>query len=84
MAGDHLRMNSVDQVSNILKRKKKLNPFETQPDVPATNGKPRLKRTLWQELWRWAVVLTLFMMFAVGLLGVSMFVAIYRDLQAAT
>jgi uncharacterized SAM-binding protein YcdF (DUF218 family) len=72
-------MHISDQVSSILKRKTKPNPFATRLDVPPADGKRRRHRTLKQELWRWAVALTLVLIIAFGLFGVAMFVAIYRD-----
>ena len=76
---DHLYMQSAEQVSRILRRKKSPNPFATKPILPEIDGKPRRTRTFWQEIWRWVVVLILFLALAVGVLTVSMFVAIYRD-----
>ena len=72
-------MQRSEQVADILNRKKRPNPFETPLEVPSTDGKPRRRRTLRHELWRWGVVLTLFLGVGVAMLSISMFVAIYRD-----
>ena len=71
-------MHSSDQVSSLLKRKKKPNPFKSQPEGAAV-GKIRLRRSFWQELWRWAVVFVVVMVIAFGLFSAALFVAIYRD-----
>jgi uncharacterized SAM-binding protein YcdF (DUF218 family) len=72
-------MHISDQVTSILKRKKQPNPFATHLDVPPVDGKIKRRRTLKQELWRWAVMLVLVLVAAFGLFGAAMFVAIYRD-----
>lgn len=74
-------MHVDDEVSEILKRNAKPNPFATWPgaEKAAADGRRRVRRGIRQEIKRWFVVLTLFVVAASGLLVAGVFIAVYRD-----
>lgn len=74
-------MQYDDDVTRILDRDARPNPFRTWPGEERAElvGKRRLRRGFWQELRRWFVVLLVFAVAASGMLVAGVFIAVYRD-----
>ena len=74
-------MQVDDDVTRILKDNARPNPFRTWPNEERAepSGKRRLRRSLWQEVRRWFLVLLVFVVAASGMLVAGIFVAVYRD-----